>query len=62
MSTHEHDHDRPDLGPDRLGKNEPDTGGPQAALGSETESALTGDDPESDDEGRSGSNPQPTGA
>lgn len=53
--------DKPELDPDLLGKSEPDVGGPQAALGSETESALTGDDPESGDEGRSGSTPKPTG-
>ena len=53
--------DRPPLDPDQLRERTSDVGGPQAALGSEAESALIGDDAESGDEGRTGSNPNPTG-
>ncbi len=54
-----------------MGENDPvldpgtqdgtEVGGPDSALGSSVESALTGDDAESSDEGRSGTTPDADG-
>ena len=52
---------RPSIDPAQLEKSGRDVGGPSTAIGSEAESALVGDDAESSAEGRTGSNPDPTG-
>jgi hypothetical protein len=50
----------PGMTPDAEGTTT--TGGPDSALGSGVESALTGNDAESSDEGRSGSTPEADGS
>jgi hypothetical protein len=60
MSENKDNGDAVTVDPEEIEEEPTDVGGPGSALGSGVERALTGDDPGSSEEDRSGSTPNPS--